>query len=210
MAAFAFPILPCRLGRRPDRRFARAHGGSDSPSAPTSCASQREATAALAVEIDRERLASELDFVVRSRLQEMIGLASAGKLTDTAGRKEVPENRGAGPRVAGPDAGRCSACYERSTEVRGRPDPRSSSSTRCSPGARAGGRVVDLEVEGEHRPLTVGRRAGGVSDGSARARRPSAAPRQPVTRPRCGTSRTGSNSKFAVARTPVAARAPHY
>ena len=53
---------------------------------------QREATAALAVEIDRERLASDLDLAARSRLQETIALASGGAPPTRGGRGSPGSN----------------------------------------------------------------------------------------------------------------------
>ena len=120
---------------------------------------QREATAALAVEIDRVRLASDLDLAARWRLQEMIGLASckpSGRLRPGRG------SRGSSCWAASrwTRCARCSGCCAASTAGRARPVPRSSSSMRCWPSARRRARG---------RPGDRGRAP--AADGRRRARR---------------------------------------
>lgn len=116
---------------------------------------QRESTAALAVEIDRARLASDLDLAARSRLQEMIALAStAGGDADAArarfsriellGRDSLDQMRALLGLLRSVDRGARS------------PRPTLEQLDGLMADARAGGRVVDLEIEGEHRPLAAG------------------------------------------------------
>ena len=118
----------------------------------------REATAALAVEIDRVRLASDLDLAARWRLQEMIGLASVSEaeLADPGpararfsriellGRESLDEMRALLGLLRSTDRGARA------------PRPTLEQLDGLLADARAGGRVVDLEIEGEHRPLTAG------------------------------------------------------
>ena len=66
--------------------------------------------------------------------------------------------------------GRCSACCEAVDRGARAPRPTLEQLDALLAAARAGGRVVDLEVEGEHRPLTAGVELAAYQDGSARAR----------------------------------------
>jgi len=114
---------------------------------------QREATAALAVEIDRARLAGDLEIAARGRLREMIELASTARPGDgpkrftrieRLGREVLDEMRG----VLG---------LLRSTDRGARaPRPTLEQLDALLADARAGGCVVALEVEGRHRPLPAG------------------------------------------------------
>jgi signal transduction histidine kinase len=116
---------------------------------------QRESTAAVAVEIDRERLASDLDLVARSRLQEMIDLASAGGLDPGAGRARFARIELLGRESL--DEMRTLLGLLRSVDRGARaPRPTLEQLDALLADARAGGRVVDLEIEGEHRPLAAG------------------------------------------------------
>jgi signal transduction histidine kinase len=120
---------------------------------------QREQTAQLAVEVERTRLASELDSAARASVREMIEVAERGELSlpgDPAGAREA--------------FARIERMGRRSlNEMRGllgvlRSDERGTRSPRptlaqletllCE--ARRGGRMVDLEVTGERRPLPGG------------------------------------------------------
>jgi signal transduction histidine kinase len=119
---------------------------------------QREATAALAVEIDRARLASDLDLAARSRLQEMIDLASVdrGDPADPAhararfsriellGRESLDQMRALLGLMRSVDHGARA------------PRPTLEQLDALLADAQAGGRVVNLEIEGEHRPLAAG------------------------------------------------------
>src|SRR5262249_37053404 len=109
----------------------------------------------LAVEIDRDRLASDLDAAARTRLQEMLALASAHDLDpadadrgrprfariETLGRESLDEMRGLLRLLRSADPGARA------------PRPALGQLDALLAAARAGGRVVDLEVEGDHRPL---------------------------------------------------------
>ena len=154
MAAFAFPFCLAVWGA--GRIVAsREHMAQRLTERSDQLRSQREATAALAVEIDRERLASELDFVVRSRLQEMIGLASAGEVDSDRGRKVFLRIEVLGRESL--DQMRTLLGLLRAVDRGARaPRPTLEQLDALLAAARAGGRVVDLEVEGEHRPLTAG------------------------------------------------------
>ena len=119
---------------------------------------QREATAALAVEIDRDRLASDLDLAARSRLQEMIGLASVSEAElaePRSGRARFSRIERLGRESL--DEMRALLGLLRSVDRGARaPRPTLEQLDALLAEARAGGRVVDLEVEGEHRPLAAG------------------------------------------------------
>jgi signal transduction histidine kinase len=120
---------------------------------------QREQTAELAVEVERTRLASDLDTAARIHLREIIDLADAGERTLAIDPESARE---AFARIEA--MGRDSL-----NEMRGllgvlRSDQRGARSPRPTLAqietlldeARAGGRLVDLEVEGERRPLPGG------------------------------------------------------
>jgi signal transduction histidine kinase len=120
---------------------------------------QREQSAELAVEIERTRLASDLDAVARVRVREMIDLAYSGERA-----------LGRHPRVARAAFARIEQMSRDSlNEMRGllgvlRSDERGDRAPRPTlaqletllTDARAGGRLVDLEVEGESRTLPGG------------------------------------------------------
>jgi signal transduction histidine kinase len=116
---------------------------------------QREATAALAVDIDRVQLASDLDLAARSRLQEMIELASVDGADPVAGRARFSRIERLGRESL--DQMRALLGLLRSVDRGARaPRPTLEQLDALLADARAGGRVVDLEIEGEHRPLAAG------------------------------------------------------
>lgn len=116
---------------------------------------QREATAALAVEIDRARLGSDLDLAARSRLQEMIELASVAAADPGEGRARFARIELLGRESL--DEMRSLLGVLRSVDRGARaPWPTLEQLDALLAGARAGGRVVDLEIEGEQRPLAAG------------------------------------------------------
>ena len=116
---------------------------------------QREATAALAVEIDRDRLASDLDLAARSRLQEMIDLASVDGIDAVAARARFSRIELLGRESL--DQMRALLGLLRSVDRGARtPRPTLEQLDALLADARAGGRVVDLEIEGEQRPLAAG------------------------------------------------------
>jgi signal transduction histidine kinase len=117
---------------------------------------QREETAALALEIERTRLASDLDAAARARVREITELAAAAERNaetdpersrqafsqiERLGRESLNELRG----LLG---------VLRSDE-RGRREPRPTLDELDTllAEARAGGRLVDFEVEGQRRAL---------------------------------------------------------
>jgi signal transduction histidine kinase len=120
---------------------------------------QREQTAELAVEVERTRLALDLDAAARVRVREIIALAERGERSVAADPEYL---RDAFSRIE--RTGR-----ESLNELRGllgvlRSDERGTRAPRPTlveieallAQARAGGRFVDLEVEGERRPLPDG------------------------------------------------------
>jgi hypothetical protein len=116
---------------------------------------QREATAALAVEIDHERLATDLDLAVRSRLHEMIELATPGEHDHDEARARFGRIE-----VLGRDSlDRMRTLLgllrtiDRGTRA---PRPTLEQLDTLLAEARAGGRVVSLEIDGDRRPLTAG------------------------------------------------------
>jgi hypothetical protein len=113
---------------------------------------QREATAALAVEIDRERLASDLDLAVRARLHQMIELASPGDLDATAARSRFSRIELLGRESL--DQMRNLLGLLRSTD-RGSREPRPTLERLDAllASAREAGGALDLEFEGDRRPL---------------------------------------------------------
>jgi len=113
---------------------------------------QREQTAALAVEEERARLASDLDAVVRTRLRAMIDLAAGGGASapavfariESLGREALNEMRGLLGVLRSDDRG------ERS------PRPTMAQLDALLAEARTGGSSVTLEVEGDREPLSTG------------------------------------------------------
>jgi signal transduction histidine kinase len=119
---------------------------------------RREQTARLAVEVERTRLASDLDMAARGRVRDVIGLARAGEGLPPA----HPDTQALFARIE--RQGRASL-----DEMRGllgvlRTDERAERAPRPTLAqietllaeARAGGRLVDLAVEGERRTLPGG------------------------------------------------------
>jgi hypothetical protein len=154
MAAFVVPISVAvwgagRIVRSRERTAAELAQRSEQLNR------QREATAALAVEIDRERLASDLDVAVRARLQEMIELASADDLDAAETRSRFARIELLGRESL--DRMRTLLGLLRSTD-RGAREPRPTLERLDAllAAARETGRAVDLEFEGERRPLGAG------------------------------------------------------
>jgi len=120
---------------------------------------QREQTAQLAVEVERTQLASELDLAARDRVREMIELAEIGERSLASDPQAAPVTFGRIERL-----GRDSL-----NEMRGllgvlRGDERGARSPRPTLAAietllaeaRRGGRLVELQVEGERQTLPGG------------------------------------------------------
>jgi signal transduction histidine kinase len=113
---------------------------------------QREQTAALAVEVERTRLASDLDTAARARLREMIELAESGgeverelfARIERLGRESLNEMRGLLGVLRSDERG------ERS------PRPTLAQIDTLLAEARAGGSWVDLEIVGERSSLGAG------------------------------------------------------
>jgi signal transduction histidine kinase len=120
---------------------------------------QRERTAQLAVEVERTRLASDLDTAARVRVREMIELAQHGERLLTTDLESVRE---VFARLEQMGRGSLNEMREllgvlRSDERGSRsPRPTLAQIETLLEEARAGGRPVDLEVEGDRRPLPSG------------------------------------------------------
>jgi hypothetical protein len=120
---------------------------------------QREQTAQLAVEVERTRLATDLDSAARVRLRGIIDLADGGERACIADPEHGRELFARIERM-----GRDSLNEMRSLLGVLRSDERASRSPRPTLAqidtllaeARAGGRLVDLEIEGERRLLPGG------------------------------------------------------
>jgi signal transduction histidine kinase len=120
---------------------------------------QREQTAELAVEVERAQLASELDLAARDRVREMIELAQAGERSLSTDPKSAQATFGRIERL-----GRDSLNEMRGllgvlrSDERGRRSPRPTLAAieTLLADARRGGRVVELQVEGDRRPLPGG------------------------------------------------------
>lgn len=117
-----------------------------------SLALQREQTAALAVEVERARLASDVDAAARVRLRDIVAAAEGGEAAlgqdpeavrdafgsiESLGRESLNEMRGLLGVLRSDERGPRS------------PRPTLAELDALLAGARAGGRLVDLEVEGE-------------------------------------------------------------
>ena len=154
MAAFAFPFCLAVWGA--GRVVAsREHAARQLTERSEQLRRQREATAALAVEIDRERLAADLDLAVRSRLQEIVELASADASEPERARARFSRIELVGRESL--DEMRMLLGVLRAVDRGARaPRPTLEQLDALLADARAGGRVIDLEVEGDHRPLTAG------------------------------------------------------
>ncbi len=120
---------------------------------------QRERTAELAVEVERTRLASDLDMAARVRVREMIELAehiepsldgdhdaarTAFARIERLGREALNEMRGLLGVLRSDERGSRS------------PRPTLAEIDALLEEARAGGRPVDLELQGDRRPLPLG------------------------------------------------------
>jgi len=153
MAAFAFPFCLAVWGA--GRIVAsRERIASQLRERSEQLHRQREAAAALAVEIDRERLASDIDLAVRFRLLEMIELASIHGSVSPVERARFSRIEHLGREAL--DQMRLLLGLLRSADRGARaPRPTLEQLDALLAEARAGGRVVDLEVDGLQRPLTA-------------------------------------------------------
>jgi len=120
---------------------------------------QREQTAALAVEVERTRLATDLDAAARSRVRELIELAASAEQSARTDPERMRDAFGRIERI-----GRQSLNELRGllgvlrSDERGRraPRPTLAELDTLLAEARAGGRLVDYAVEGQRRPLPEG------------------------------------------------------
>ena len=154
MAAFAFPFCLVVFGA--GRIVAsRERVARELTERAEQLRRQREATAALAVEIDHERLAADLDLAVRSRLEEMIELASSDAYDTEAARARFARIEQLGRDAL--DRMRTLLGLLRTVDRGARaPRPTLQQLDALLADARAGGRVIDVEIEGRHRPLPAG------------------------------------------------------
>lgn len=154
MAVFVVPISLVVWGAGRIVR-AREHTAAELTHRSAQLERQREATAALAVEIDRERLATDLDLAVRAGLEEMIELATPDALDAAEARSRFSRIEVLGRESL--DRMRTLLGLLRSTD-RGSREPRPTLERLDAlvAAARDGGRPVDLEFEGEQRPLGAG------------------------------------------------------
>ena len=117
---------------------------------------QRESTAQLAVEVERTRLASDLDIAARTRVREVVELAWRGERSSATDPERATKAFAQIERK-----GRESLNEMRDLLGVLRSDERGSRAPRPTLAqidallneARAGGRVVDVELEGQQRPL---------------------------------------------------------
>ena len=120
---------------------------------------QRELTAQLAVEVERTRLASELDAAARGQVRALIALADDAVGLSPLDPEEARETFGRIERM-GRDAlneMRDLLGVLRSDERGSRnPRPTLAEIETLLADARAGGRFVDLDLHGERRPLPLG------------------------------------------------------
>lgn len=120
---------------------------------------QREETAALAVEVERTRLASDLDAVARARVRELIELAASAERSANGNSERLRDTFGRIERIGRESLNELRGLLGvlRSDE-RGRraPRPTLAELETLLAEARAGGRMVDFEVEGQRRPLPSG------------------------------------------------------
>ncbi len=154
MAAFVVPLSLAVWGAG---RIvaAREHAAAELARRSEQLRRQRAATAALAVEIDRERLASDLDLAVRARLQEMVELASTDEIDAAAARSRFSRIELLGRESL--DRMRTLLGLLRSTDRGARePRPTLEQLDALLAAAQDGGRSVDLEFEGDRRPLGAG------------------------------------------------------
>ena len=117
---------------------------------------QREQTAELAVEVERTQLASELDAAARERVRQMVELSEEGE-------RSLATDPALVPRVFARIESMGRDSLNEMRELLGvlRSDERGTRSPRPTLAqletllaeARAGGRLVDLKVEGDRRPL---------------------------------------------------------
>jgi signal transduction histidine kinase len=120
---------------------------------------QRERTAELAVEVERTRLATDLDLAARGRVRTMIELAEQGTQLFVWDPERVRETFAQIERM-----GRESLNEMRDLLGVLRSDERGSRAPRPTLAeidellaeARAGGRLVDIELQGQRRPLPLG------------------------------------------------------
>ena len=120
---------------------------------------QREESAALAVEIERTRLASDLDAAARARVRELIELATSAEQSSNGDSERLRDTFGRIERIGRESLNELRGLLGvlRSDE-RGRraPRPTLAELETLLAEARAGGRMVDFEVEGQRRPLPGG------------------------------------------------------
>jgi signal transduction histidine kinase len=120
---------------------------------------RRERTAELAVEVERTRLGTDLDMAARGRVRTMIGLAEGGGRSFAADPERIRETFAQIERMGRESLNEMRDLLGvlRSDERGSRaPRPTLAEIDRLLAQARAGGRLVDLELQGQRRPLPLG------------------------------------------------------
>jgi signal transduction histidine kinase len=119
---------------------------------------RREETAALAVEVERTRLASELDAATRARVRELIELAAGAERSDGTDSTRLRETFARIEKIGRESLNELRGLLGvlRSDERGKAPRPTLAELDTLLAEARAGGRLVEFEVEGERRPLPSG------------------------------------------------------
>lgn len=157
-AAFTYPLCGVcwgagRLVRSRERVAAALRERS------AQLAEQRERTAALAVELERDRLAADLDAAASAPLQEVLDTAARAARATPAGE---PVDRDVFARIEGLARGSLNemrsllgVLRSDGADVAAPPPPSLAEIDALLAHARAGGRVVTLDVQGEPRPLGV-------------------------------------------------------
>jgi signal transduction histidine kinase len=119
---------------------------------------QREETSALAVEVERTRLASDLDAATRGRVRELIELAAGAEQSDGTDPRRLRDTFARIEQIGRESLNELRGLLGvlRSDERGKAPRPTLAELDTLLAEARAGGRLVDFEVEGERRPLPGG------------------------------------------------------
>lgn len=154
MIAFAFPVTTVVWGAGRSVR-AREHLAAEVAERSARLERRREQTAALAIEVERTRLATDLEGVARGRLERIVTLADDGTRDPAAHHDSFAQIEALGREAL--DAMRSLLGSLRSDERGPRlPRPTLAELDELLIAARAGGRPVALRIDGERRPLPAG------------------------------------------------------
>jgi signal transduction histidine kinase len=120
---------------------------------------RREETAALAVEVERTRVASELDIAARGRVRAIVELAGTGARSPTLEPEQAQDTFARIERMGRESLNEMRellGVLRSDARARRSPRPTLAQLETLLTEARMGGRLVDLEVEGERRALPEG------------------------------------------------------